>query len=115
MAPLDERIGNDGSHAATNDYTTEELFEIVRKQEAQISELRSTLSQGTDLRVLATEVRPQIPASYVKVKGKNYQWAMPVFVLPKHGRITAEEAATDKKIIDDILAMEGQGILVEKV
>ncbi len=118
---LDERIGNDGSHAATNDLTTEQLFEIIRKQGEQIATITATFGRGTELKVVATEKAPEIPKDGVKHKKKTYDFTMPVFMLPvvvegyDTTRFTAEEAATDPKVIEAIMSINGQGILKERV
>lgn len=122
QATLDEKIGNDGSHAATNDLTTEQLFEMIRKQNEQIATITATFGRGTELKVLVAEKTPEIPKDGVKHKKKNYDFTMPVFMLPPvpeleftGGKYTAEEAATDTKVIEAILAIKGQGILKERV
>lgn len=56
-----------------------------------------------------------LPKDNLKFEGKEYKWGYASFHVAGHdGRITAEEAATDKKIIQAILKTAGQTILVEQ-
>lgn len=62
---------------------------------------------------MADEHQPAIQTDTVKHADKEYRFAVPSFVLAEHGKLTAEEAASTESIIEDILKIEGQGILVE--
>lgn len=53
---------------------------------------------------------PKIPDELVNYEKKKYKWALPVFTFEGQ-RLTAEEASTDKDLINRIMKVEGQGLL----
>lgn len=56
----------------------------------------------------------QSPKKFVEHNKKNYKWAVAQFRLPGRDKVMAEDAALDEELIDEILAIEGQGILTEQ-
>ena len=106
---------------ATKAPTAEELVaaqnETIAAQNEKIESLLKTvagLTASTEIKVEKAKVLT-IPTKLVKVGGKEYKWSVPIFKMPGSAEaVTAEEAATDKDIIKAILAIEGQGLLVEQ-
>lgn len=99
-------------HASAYEGQLRELSMQVSEQAKEMAALRAR-SAGIDLNMKV--VAPTIPAKVIKVGGKSYKFATAALHLPGHGRVTAEEALLDKGILEQIIAIDGQGILVEQV
>lgn len=95
------------SQLATLAAALEEQKAISAKQQ----EIINALAQKP---VAEEKPLPKVPKELVKSGNKNYKWAVPHFKFPgKDEVITAEDAATDKAMIEKILAIPGQGLLVQ--
>lgn len=89
--------------------------EVIKQQGELISSLMLQLAQKADAPA-AVEEKPKLPEEPVKHKGKTYKFRVPVFMLPGTTvKIKASEAATDEKLISQIIGIEGQQILKELV
>ena len=100
----------------TKKATMEDLMAKFDASEQRIAELELQLAQrGTVIGEAVEKSTPVIPAGLVKAQGKAYRWNLAHFVLPGTSAVyTAEEAATDPAIIEQILALPGQQVLVEQ-
>ena len=119
-ATPEERALGAGSNAPTNQLTTEQIFEVMRKQQEQIDAQNKQITQllasktATDIRTDITQKIPEIPKDAVKVGSKSYLWKVARFTW-RGSTYTAEEASTDKELLKKIVAIIGQKILVEQV
>jgi hypothetical protein len=85
---------------------------VIEKQNDTIIELQSKIIAAN---VPEKPKELKIPASPVSFNDKQYKWQVASFCLPGSSlKITAEEASTDKAIIEKIIAIEGQGLLKEQ-
>ncbi len=92
------------------------LNETIEEQGEKIKKLSDALGKGlTALEVSKEEKKLEIPKELVERENKEYKWKVAAFHLKGYGKVTAEQAATDDKIIDAILEMKGQQILIEQV
>jgi hypothetical protein len=95
--------------------SNEELTAIIHKQNRQIENLQKLITGATKIEINAKKTKLKTPKDNVTRHGKEYRWRMPQFRMPDGTIVTAEEASTDTKTIDQILAIRGQGILQELI
>ena len=89
-----------------------EQNKVIEKQNALINDL-----QATALKSVVEEAKPiTIPKEAVEVNGKKYKFNVARFAFPgSHAQYLSEEVVTDTKILKQIIAIKGQGILTELV
>ena len=95
----------------------DDLHDLVLKQQETITALQGkVIQQETLIDAKKAAPVPTVPKVNVKVDSKEYKWNVATFHLPGDAeKMTAEEAATDKKVIARILKIEGQNILTLQV
>jgi len=90
------------------------LTAALEEQKAISAKQQETIEALSKAPVEEKKALPKIPAALVKSGNKNYKWAVPHFKFSGSDEvITAEDAATDKALIEKIIAIPGQGILVQ--
>lgn len=83
----------------------ESMQDLIKAQAKALAELKGGKEEKK-------EELPKIPKDTVKSAKKEFKWAVPHFRF-KEKYFTADDASIDQKLIDEIVAIEGQGILVE--
>jgi hypothetical protein len=88
----------------------EEQKKISADQEKTIASLKGSV---TEIKVVKEAEKLAIPKKGVKVKGKTYKFAAAHFHFD--GKyVIADDAALDNELLENIVSIEGQGILVEQ-
>jgi hypothetical protein len=82
----------------------------ANKTIAQLNEVIATAqSKGASAAIASTA------AVVLEHEGKNYKWNRKSFILPgKPERYNAEDAAANPELITELLAIEGQNVLLEQ-
>lgn len=115
---IEQKVAAQAETIATQSETIEALqkqVESIPDLLKQFGEMKLALKANAAESAVDKVVLPTIPEKLVSYDKKKYKWMLPVFSLPGVGRVTAEEAATDKETVKQILEIEGQGILSEQV
>lgn len=93
-----------------------EQKETIASKEKAIAEQAAVMTKmmGTVIETAQAE-KPKVPEKAVSFNKKQYKFTLAQFIMPGRGKMLAEDAMTDKDIIAEIIAIEGQGILKELV
>lgn len=87
-------------------------LENLRGENAELK--AAVTNKPTTLIAVKGKQHPQIPAETVKVDGREYKFKVASFHRPGYAAIvTAEQALTDDKLLESIIAIKGQRILQE--
>ena len=97
--------------------TSEQKFDILLQShtalQEKVSVLENMLNAKTEISSKKVEL-PTIPKDAIEFNGKKYEWKVAIFHSPIDAKkTTAEEASLDEEILTAILAIKGQGMLVE--
>jgi|ERR1035437_2313375 hypothetical protein len=111
MATPVKTIADLKKEAIEKDAKITELEEQVADQQKKIKVLKGVVENKKEVKQEAA--KPVIPEP-VDIDGKTVKFKVMAFWF-KGERYTAEDAATDKELMKNILAVKGQGILHELV
>lgn len=90
--------------------TIEELQALVIEQGETIAKLQA--AQGAGAKPKQEVPKPKTPDTAFTVNGKKYKFALPQFILPGKGLVTAEAALNDKALLER-LVLSKSGVIKE--
>lgn len=110
---LNEKITSLEENGLKLDDKISELAATIAKQKSALNTYEA-LAAKADKKPVKEEEKVKVPTKTIKVKGKEYKWNVARF-FHAGTEMIAEDASFDKKLLEELVSVEGQGLLREVV